>query len=445
MFSTETNTTSATRIRTGLPTLDIPNFAGCLHDHAMTDLVQTRLELPISFQNEQAVADFKELIADPTGPQGEPLFKLPRARRGHAKEFVIADGWHFKGKATLRLNASHRGLFLIDVSLNPTRWVNYLSPGTDLEQLRVADASDLLRLPHERRTHGSLDGNDNLLGGADRLSKLRAFPALAGVYLDAIQRLFTERLVPDQFSTIAGVTISRPRLVSAGHAEIYQEFYAPHAISAVETLRDMCIALAADVEWRTYVGRQVDGALARNCPSITLHITKDIDIAIYAKTMQRVRFEVRYRSDVSEHANHRNQRGQPSTLATLLQGLRPDAMAKLNRLLRGLKMYANTSNERASIFDVVDAAYRATGMDARRARDLMDALGNLGGVTETGPTGIAPPSVVRALVQAGVLTRQALRHGNADRAGRRFALTPRFAPLAPAMIAAANGTSETVH
>jgi len=291
----------------------------------------------------------------------------------------------------------------------------------------------------------ALDGNDNLLPNRDHtgspLDEPRMLNAvgLTRVYLDKVQALLRHFVTgrPD-YPIPHDMSLSQPALRGASYAEAYLEFYSDDAISAVEDIRAAAIAGMVDPAWRTFAGRRIDGAMQRNSSSISVGLTKDVRVTIYAKTPRTVRAEVHYLANVREHAFNRNERGASRSPIQELDGLRPDTVNRLSELFGALAMHYSATTRR-SVFDLVDALYRSVGGDAGRARDLLSQLGNLGGITETDESGLAPPSTIRLLQGEGVIHRARYRHGNAE-GQRRFAVTPDFAAALPALLERTDGS-----
>jgi hypothetical protein len=214
-------------------------------------------------------------------------------------------------------------------------------------------------------------------------------------------------------------------------AEAYLEFYSDDAISTVERLREAAISGMSNPEWRYFRIPSVDGAMARNSPSLTFSLTKSIRVAIYAKHAKTVRVEVRYLKNVRDQAFHRSARGGSRTPSSVLDELRHDAAKRIKDVLSAFATHLRPDLGRTTGLELFQAIQIACGSETGRAGALLSAIINLGGITETAEESIAPPNVVRSLVRAGVLQRVHYRHGNADVIdGRRYALTPAFAAAA---------------
>ncbi len=443
--STTTTCLPIIRIRTrkGVPLFDRAlNDASMLSpQHVVFDRLAYTIDVPIAFPTIEAFDQFVETVADPT-IHVHALWRMrttrPKRTRGPLRvKLSLAPGWHLHGGAELRLgqrpDCSLLGRLTINIDLNFGRWAGALSE-CDPALLAEIPATELLRYPRPRRP-ATLDGNDNVLPNRNRIGSPSAEPRvtrsveLMDVYLGKVEELLRHFLIgrPD-YPMPVGMQLTVPTLSGASYAEAYLEFHSEDAIAMVERLRGAAIAGMSAPEWQHFPLQRIPGTVVGNSPSVTIPLTKTVGVTAYAKFPTTVRLEARYRGDIREHAFHRHDRGRPRTAVAELAGLRHDAAGRISTVLHAFAAHLQPADLRKDGLDLLHAVYQAVGQDVGRARVLLTALVNLGGITVTNGDGIAPPDVISFLERAGVVHRVPYRHGNADPVDqRRYALTPAYA------------------
>jgi hypothetical protein len=220
-------------------------------------------------------------------------------------------------------------------------------------------------------------------------------------------------------------------------AEIYFERRTTDPVTTVRRLSDRGLQLARRVKAQrfadaapgtTYALEQSDGF-----PHLIVPLTgqRSIELSIYAKTDQRVRFEVRFKRAFAGVL--RGQSTGEDRLAALLKRLTHDAEKRLPwKALKG----AASEPPDADIGDIAELIHRL--VDASRIKPelfgpLIGQLMLSGGVIADDERHPGIEQCVRRLVRQGVLERWTIQLKE-ERSSRRFGLTPRFAEVRRLML-----------
>lgn len=134
---------------------------------------------------------------------------------------------------------------------------------------------------------------------------------------------------------------------------MYWEYSVSHAVSFVNGLRTFLTPQFSEAEATEYrlpdqqVQQEDDRAPVRrwavngNAPSLTLNLgSKDVELVIYAKDVERVRFEVRYNRNVKELLGRDRNVPLPGTVQegifTLLEPIIVNAQRRLARVFTAM-------------------------------------------------------------------------------------------------------------
>ena len=168
-----------------------------------------------------------------------------------------------------------------------------------------------------------------------------------------------------------------------------------------------------------------------NAECVRLPLTRDIGLKIYAKSANRVRFEVSFTKRISQVAARA---GVPSSadIVVKLMGLRIAASQRLQQTWRPLMQRAQADDGSTGIVaDIIDLfdSFNAI-VEEPHQRTLMTSLLATGGVVETTPgsegqASIAPRRVCRELERRGIVSRSQVRR----RGPRFYALNARYRRL----------------
>lgn len=161
------------------------------------------------------------------------------------------------------------------------------------------------------------------------------------------------------------------------------------------------------------------------------------ELAIYAKTGTRVRFEVRYFADLPDAINAGASAG-PERLAELLLSARRDAHEqRLNWSSFAQIMDEAEAPEAASLILLADIVRQEVVTRGGDFRTVLESLLLTGGLSSSGASGISPERLCQALVRRGVLSNVRLVAN--QRGPGRYPLDPAYRSLRRALREARGG------
>jgi hypothetical protein len=327
------------------------------------------------------------------------------------------------------------------LELNPTRFLAHQAADAGFSELPIPIATPLTRSPSlgRRLRAETLDRSDNVLVGNDRLVAASDWPEILATYFDAVRSAIEEGInLNDGTHDLVQLEVDWSRPV-VRQAEIYWEFGVPDATGFVRSLDPVMRQVAHSARTVHYAEpadppidrRDLHGmSSAVNALAVYCALATSIDCVVYAKTHERVRFEVRYSANVKELVRPRPT-GQTG-LVELLQHTTRDAHRRVSRLFQTLHEFrVGPEPDLVHLALLMAQIGTACAGDAGLARRVTSLLLNTRGIT-MGPNGenAVPSDVVDRLVDAGVLTRSRTQLREAS---RRFALIPRFAAVAEAI------------
>jgi|GEM_PF-5988936 len=326
--------------------------------------------------------------------------------------------------------AEHRGgfEFSLDLDLNLTRFVAHRSEAPH-------DSGDpLARNPTIGRSlaRQTLDGNDNVLIGADRLGgqvfarRREWWRSWSVTYHDLVLEDLVRCLTPEGFGIQAH--IERVTLVKA---EIYWEFSHTDATSVVSRLsHEMASADGATRQF--YSTAPIQSGQERNAHWSKIALNRAVHLKLYAKTPTRIRVELVYQARIREHARVQCS-AEGANIISLLDGLAQDAEQRAVQAVGGLAALMQPSEECARLVTALaNIAKRVRGSDLTAVLSLLAA----GPIEPTSDDGLLPRRTCSALVRDGVLQRVSLRFRS-----RQYRLLPALRRVfQPLPLAAANDT-----
>jgi hypothetical protein len=118
--------------------------------------------------------------------------------------------------------------------------------------------------------------------------------------------------------------------------EFYWEFDSNNPIDYVESIRPIIMATNENVSEAMYDIHQTQYNLQGQSPCLTVRLTRDIKIKIYAKTNRRVRFEVTLKQDAINRAAGRRTASTSKALINMVPQLAQEAAGRLNMLLQSI-------------------------------------------------------------------------------------------------------------
>jgi hypothetical protein len=423
------------RTRSGLRPFDLSTIL--LPGEAKHDRIKLHLTARIGYSSADEFRDYLQHVCDQSGTD-TPLFRHQAGRTPHTCTLTVARGWLFSGEGRLFNIAVPTGATAtLDLTLdvNPTRFLAHTDVGTPFDQLSDLPPEVALARSqqHEAAARAAaLDEKDNLLLGTWRQGgqwfhhRQGWWSGLVHLYLEHILTLLRSRLEPAHDNSLPPVRITPLEFDSVTQVECYWEQETTRAHTLVALLAERLRAASGQLRLRHHLPEvgTVEEAHDRNCQSVTFPLSREVQFCIYAKTLDRVRFEIRYLSDVRGNAA-RGMRGGTDAFA-VLEAARVDAARRMTRITETLAaMLAPASFDRRHLMAFMRELLRACEGDHDQADALMEALVNAGGVSETAATGVARKTVVRRLERRGVLRQVRVR----ARAVPRFVLAPPYSAL----------------
>jgi len=351
-----------------------------------------------------------------------PVLECDWINRGDKLRVRTATGWLFNvnGSGAIRPHGDgHILTFSLSVSLNPTRFLAHqpnpehsaISARPPLEALRVEPTTrDALR-------GSTLDGNDNLLIGRS-FAGGTTFGPRRGEWWAAILTTYIRNIE----------ALLRPLFAAEGRSQLLRFEWA--GISDVEVYWDLETADA--VAWaRSF---QIAGMTSHhaaienhalpqcggqaNVRWLSLSLPNGVKVKAYAKTDQRVRFEVSFSKRVSQEAN-RHANGDRTFVEKLLALTR----SAEPRMARAFKPIMERMAPHPPAAELVDFLLRINSAVPEVARaQLLRLLINHRALV---PSPQIPISVCEALCRTGVLRRSRVAHRDSP----QFDIAPEYGAL----------------
>lgn len=205
----------------------------------------------------------------------------------------------------------------LKVSLNPTKYIRYqplrvrpgsgavaFGPATHFQRV-IRPGFD--RVPPQFANEVPLDGTDNWIPQGPRLrlatSELKhslresAITGFIAYFDQALRRACT-------FLQLEEMLLHSRQHVSLRICETYWEFAAPNPVALVDSLSPLLIEFGLGRGFvRTFPFRISDRDTILHSHAVTVDVGAGCELCVYAKTNQRVRFEVRHRMTGDNHFN----------------------------------------------------------------------------------------------------------------------------------------------
>jgi hypothetical protein len=416
-----------------------------LSGEAKHDRIKVRVTMRIGYSSVEQLSEYMEHIGDQSGLVARPLFRVQSDRTPHTRTLRVMSGWLFSGSGRLHhANAAQGGIatLVLELDLNPTRFLAHHRAGASVVELEAMSPEEALATCPDNEAPAraaALDGNDNVLlgtlrqGGTTLERRGEWWRERLGLYLRHVEALLHARLVPTMTNALPPVHVTAPSFDAVAQAECYWELETNRARTVVALLADRLRAASGQFRLRMHLPsvEEIEEGHDQNSNSVTLHLGRGIQFCVYAKTADRVRFEMRYLADVRDNAA-RSLHG-PVNILTILEAAREDAARRMTRIRETLAMtLAPTSFDRRHLMDFLRELLYACDGDRDAAEQLMEGLVNFGGVTQTPAGGIAPPEALRRLERRRIIRRLRVR----ARGAPRFVLAPPYATLQRALLAA---------
>jgi len=361
---------------------------------------------------------------DASGPD---ILQLRYHQSDGSLSVATSDQWHF-GLTGKLLPETGRYAGTLKLALNPTRFLAH-QHSANPEELEGLAALDLLAINGDRSTElcaCTLDGKDNILVsrpdaapqtaflGTERFNaRAQWWRAILQLYVDRVQELIQQSLSPP--------TMPLPAFTADYGAlrqcEVYWEL---STVLAPVILRDFVAAVKRmDPEATATSLTTTDGGDA-NSTWVAISPRQSIRVVIYAKTMDRVRVEVRYLTNISGVLSDLNNAhasldiSAQLPLVDKLMALPMDASPRTTQFWNGARQQFGVPDDAADIVEFLSAINERVPEENRMA--LIALLAARGCLSQTSDDGIAPMRLIRSLVRAEVLSRNTLR----SRSGTAF-------------------------
>ncbi len=416
------------RTRTGLKRLDLARPSSFLFapEDARQDRIQAQMRCFVSLSDQEGCDNAIELLGDRADP--DALFRISRGLSpSQWRISIVPDRWLFSGRGLLRQSGEcHRLQLDLTLDFNPQRYFAHQS-ASNVDAVRSLLPEVALRvhpdLALQARRH-ALDANDNVLVGSDRLAgssfeqRGANWRETVNDFLGKIKTLISSHLA----RTTRGHVTAEWRSINT--LEIMWELSHQDALSWVSDFRTAVFAAAPAAIWRR--GKvPLESGRTGNADWMLVPLTKEIKLRIYAKTLNRVRFEVCY-TDAGRirQESKRRQRDIPRGDLTAILAAMPGAAAeRLHGFWRGVMAYsALPSPATTDALDFLDRLDQAVPRDRRR--QLMSLLANGRGITPDAV--LFPESICIAMERAGLVTKaERIR----NRASPRYYLAPTFSAM----------------
>ncbi|MBA3447086.1 MAG: hypothetical protein H0T56_05705 [Pseudaminobacter sp.] len=294
-----------------------------------------------------------------------------------------------------------------DLRINPTRYVHH----QPITRYGVSEPEDMdlgsrrMRRSTSRFVSGSeslLVLDDNLVIGSQRrlhMSSPRLWPRHLERYCSGVVDTLVE-VVEATADACFCASAFRP-FARVDSIETYWEFFQPNPVTFIGNLEQPLWAIAGESDRRGYSFRVRSTGVLANSPRLSIDIAKGVDLKIYAKTDERMRFEIRH---VLKHRPSVVQPGRSFTdldlLPTAVTSVAVDAAAKLNEVFAQLALLASPVAGGRTILELVREVNAASAhqSEATAILDILVTTGRIGLITND-----PKRDAVRRLARKGVL------------------------------------------
>ena len=217
--------------------------------------------------------------------------------------------------------------------------------------------------------------------------------------------------------------------LTVSQCEVCWERHDPAALERVDSLAAAVLTAARSVTVGTH-GLRDGSSVDRNLGalSVKMPIVSDrIALAVYAKALDRLRFEVRYNSNLPDEVGARLPQ-PPRRLMDWFDAIRDEAATRVPwSNLQHLLIPAEVGGVDV-LAEFLDAIADVTSKARPKRRALLHQLLLHGAVSATNREGDAPSTLLERLADKGVIEHVRLVRRDAKR-GRRYRLTARYRGL----------------
>jgi len=422
------------RSRNGLKPLDPSCGAQFLFPAA--EAKHDRIEVSTNWMLPISTSHFDDFATNLDGRDGggTDLFRISQPSM-LTRKIETTRSWAFSasGRLTCWQNSPTSRADIV-FSLNPTRWLAY-----QIDPMVMSNADDpasILRLNEERQNFLkslTLDENDNFLptvehlGGETFGGRAQWWRSILGRYIEAVQCLTIGHFQSVSPQLVDGHPDCTPippfSFATPTQAEVYWELFAPLGATGI-VCRLAQIAKRMDGQVRTFEWKSQGGEA--NAESFKLGLNATTDLKVYAKSRDRIRFEVTYTKNIGQirFAPH-------ATLEDKLVQLTENAARRVQRFWRGV---APALIETPGYGDMLTFMAKLNRhVPAENIPVILELLANRRVLARTGPAGAAPAGVCRALEHAGIIEKTDLRSQS-----KTYRLAPDYQKMFDEMALAGN-------
>ncbi|UVO49155.1 hypothetical protein M0208_00955 [Sphingomonas sp. SUN019] len=414
---------------------------------ALLDRVEIRVRAVLDVPYDGMIEAFVDRIAGDGEP--EALFGRVQRRGGRWTASVLSGTTISSGGFTLHHRAPEAWLDLVLV-INPVRTLSHLLDRFDFDEISDLDAVTFFAANlAPTSAMRSLDGRDNMVtdyrafAGTVHATYLQRVAKYLRTFEAALATRIVEALCPSSRYEIDGrggqFTAWNDKVqfrmdwsnLSVSQCEVCWERHDRDALQRVYNLAEGVLKAARTGTIRTHdlgegcrVEREV-GALSVKVPIVSDRIA----FGIYAKAVDRLRFEVRYRSGLPDEVRDRLPR-EGRRLMHWFDAIRDAAAERVPwSALSGL-MISPEGGELDALADLLDEVASATNLNRRVRRLILRQLLRHGAISATDAKGDAPSAILKRLVKRGVLEHIRLVTRDPP-VGRRYRLAGRYRDLMP--------------
>jgi hypothetical protein len=412
---------------------------------ALLDRVELRLRGTLVSPCEDGFARFAERVSEGSAM---PLFGKMQRRGGRWEASVVGGSTISSGRLTIHHKGPDAWLDLTLV-VNPTRTLAHLLDRFRFEEFERLDATTFFsRSPMPSSPNRTLDGRDNMVSdfltfsGSVHSTFLQRVARYLEKFERALVRYVVDELCPPEYQceVVArdGMVITSNDTVqltldwgglTVSQCEVCWERHDPAALERVDSLAAAVLTAARSATVGTH-GLRDGSSVDRNLGalSVKMPIVPDrIALAVYAKALDRLRFEVRYSSNLPDEVGARLPQ-PPRRLTDWFDAIRDEAATRVPwGNLQQLLVPAEDANIDV-LAEFLDAIADVTSKARPKRRSLLRQLLRHGAVSATNRDGDAPSTLLERLADRGILQHARLVGRDAKR-GRRYCLTDRYRAL----------------
>ena len=360
----------------------------------------------------------------------------------HPSGPVSRDGWTISGN----IKVWPRRLSL-ELHLNPTRTAQHVLSRYSLDELDALPPHEFFlrsRSVQEATQAHTLDSSDNALIGLEGpnthhlITRDLEWAEFLFLFEQKLKQLIAYELGCNDDPAPASIAVSNGHVLvslnwstlSVRSAEVYWERRIENAPAVARTFSHSTLRAVSGTSQQAYPQSVDRREREAECLATSIRLRQEnLDLAVYAKTEERIRFEVRYRGGISRTIN-----GRPETThERFLWPFFPPLVHHASRAfdwgrLQDLLPPEDVLSPASQYATFADAVRRACD-DVRRPEEfhglIIHLLNREGLNPDRSPFGV---DLIKALVRRQILIRGRVRHRDRTHT-RRYSIHPQFSDL----------------